>query len=84
MPEQSLKWSESIDEELVGKMKLRQAVWCAPNCADSAKEEVLHSQHCLQILPACSPEGSMQNHSDNPCGHTLKRKHALYGVKNKI
>lgn len=29
MPEQSLKWSKSIDEELVGKMKLRQAVWCA-------------------------------------------------------
>lgn len=54
-----------------------------PNCADSAKEEVLHSQCCLQILPACGPEGPIQKRSDNPYGHTPKRKHVLYGVKNK-
>lgn len=44
------------------------------NCADSAKEEVLHSQHWLQILPACGPEGPIQKGSDNPYGHTSKRK----------
>lgn len=73
------KWSWKNEAE-TGSIMCREV---PPNCADSAKEKMLHCQHCLQTLPVCSPEGSIQNHNDNPFGHTPQRKPVLYRVKNK-
>lgn len=88
MPEQSLKWSESIDGELARKMKLRQAVWCAERSHQVVL--TLQRRRCSTLSTAFKffqlavQRGPCKNHSDNPYGHTPKRKHALYSVKNKF